>query len=60
MEGTPMTVTAYSHPMRIALADEITDIDLAVLQGMWSVEQYLALKLLDGLTVRVDQIFDAR
>jgi Uma2 family endonuclease len=43
MEGTPMTVTAYSHPMRIALADEITDIDLAVLQGMWSVEQYLAL-----------------
>jgi Uma2 family endonuclease len=43
MEGTPMTVTAYSHPMGIALADEITDIDLAVLQGMWSVEQYLAL-----------------
>ena len=38
-----MTVTAYSHPMGIALADEITDIDLAVLQGMWSVEQYLAL-----------------
>ncbi len=38
-----MTVTAYSHSMGIALADEITDIDLAVLQGMWSVEQYLAL-----------------
>ena len=38
-----MTVTVHSLPMRIAFADEITDIDLAVLQGMWSVEQYLAL-----------------
>ncbi len=29
--------------MRVALAEEITDIDLAALQGSWSVEQYLRL-----------------
>lgn len=29
--------------MRMALAEEITDIDLASLQGSWSVEQYLRL-----------------
>jgi Uma2 family endonuclease len=29
--------------MLVALADEITDIDLTALQGIWSVEQYLRL-----------------
>ncbi len=29
--------------MRMALANEMTDIDLDVLQGTWSVAQYLAL-----------------
>jgi Uma2 family endonuclease len=29
--------------MRLKLADEETDIDLAALQGLWSVEQYLKL-----------------
>jgi Uma2 family endonuclease len=29
--------------MRVALAEEITDIDLTALQGSWSVEQYLRL-----------------
>lgn len=38
-----MSVTAQAPPMRMALADEITDIDLAVLQGIWSAEQYLRL-----------------
>lgn len=38
-----MSVAAHAPPMRMALADEITDIDLAVLQGIWSAEQYLRL-----------------
>lgn len=38
-----MSVATHAPPMRITLADEITDIDLAVLQGMWSVEQCLRL-----------------
>jgi Uma2 family endonuclease len=38
-----MTTVAYAPSMRIVFADEITDIDLTALQGMWSVEQYLAL-----------------
>jgi len=29
--------------MRVALAEEITDMDLAALQGSWTVEQYLRL-----------------
>ncbi|MGQ9547465.1 MAG: Uma2 family endonuclease [Roseiflexus sp.] len=38
-----MTVAAYAPSMRLALAGETTDIDLTVLQGMWSVDQYLRL-----------------
>ncbi|MDW8234700.1 MAG: Uma2 family endonuclease, partial [Roseiflexaceae bacterium] len=38
-----MTVTAAVQPLRIAIANEITDIDLTALQGTWSVAQYLAL-----------------
>ncbi len=38
-----MTATIALQPMRIALANEMTDIDLDVLQGTWSVAQYLAL-----------------
>ncbi|MDW8147060.1 MAG: Uma2 family endonuclease [Roseiflexaceae bacterium] len=38
-----MTVTAAVQPLRLAIANEITDIDLTALQGTWSVAQYLAL-----------------
>jgi Uma2 family endonuclease len=38
-----MTVDTDAPRMRVALAEEITDIDLASLQGSWSVEQYLRL-----------------
>ncbi|MDQ6693961.1 MAG: Uma2 family endonuclease [Chloroflexota bacterium] len=38
-----MTVDTRLPRMRMALAEEITDIDLAALQGSWSVEQYLRL-----------------
>ncbi|MEO5952029.1 MAG: Uma2 family endonuclease [Chloroflexia bacterium] len=38
-----MTVDARVPRMRVALAEEITDIDLASLQGSWGVEQYLRL-----------------
>ncbi len=38
-----MSVDTSMPRMRMALAEEITDIDLAMLQGSWSVEQYLRL-----------------
>lgn len=38
-----MSVHTSMPTMRMALAEEITDIDLATLQGSWSVEQYLRL-----------------
>src|SRR5438128_203432 len=38
-----MTVNVYVPRMRVALAEEITDIDLASLQGSWGAEQYLRL-----------------
>ncbi len=38
-----MTVAAYTPPMRLVIAGEMTDIDLSVIQGMWSVEQYVRL-----------------
>jgi Uma2 family endonuclease len=38
-----MVVDVWAPSMRLKLADEETDIDLAALQGLWSVEQYLKL-----------------
>lgn len=38
-----MTVDTHTPRMRLALAEEITDMDLASLQGSWSEEQYLRL-----------------
>ena len=38
-----MAVDMRAPKMRLKLADEETDIDLAALQGLWSVEQYLKL-----------------
>lgn len=38
-----MAVDAHSPRMRMAFAEEITDIDLAALQGSWSQDQYLRL-----------------
>jgi Uma2 family endonuclease len=38
-----MVVDVRTPSMRLKLADEETDIDLAALQGLWSVEQYLKL-----------------
>lgn len=38
-----MAVDVWAPSMRLKLADEETDIDLAALQGLWSVEQYLKL-----------------
>ncbi len=38
-----MTVDTHEPRMRVALAEEITDIDLTALQGSWGVEQYLRL-----------------
>src|SRR5262245_47000295 len=38
-----MTVDVWAPTMRLKLADEATEIDLAALQGLWSVEQYLKL-----------------
>ncbi|ABU56350.1 protein of unknown function DUF820 [Roseiflexus castenholzii DSM 13941] len=43
LQGMTMTVTAAVQPMWIAIANQITDIDLTALQGTWSVAQYLAL-----------------
>jgi Uma2 family endonuclease len=38
-----MVVDVQSPPMHLKLAGEETEIDLAALQGLWSVEQYLKL-----------------
>src|ERR1044071_5676721 len=38
-----MTVEVDTPRMHLKLADEETEIDLAALQGLWSVEQYLKL-----------------
>jgi len=38
-----MVVDVLSPPMHLKLAGEETEIDLAALQGLWSVEQYLKL-----------------
>src|SRR5690349_17310189 len=38
-----MAIDSETVSMRIMLADEETDIDLASLQGLWTVEQYLRL-----------------
>jgi Uma2 family endonuclease len=38
-----MAIDSKSVSMRVMLADEETDIDLAPLQGLWTVEQYLRL-----------------
>ena len=38
-----MTVDVDTPRMHLKLADEETEIDLAALQGLWSVEQYLKL-----------------
>lgn len=40
-----MAVATSQTTMQLALAGEITDIDLAVLQGFWSAEQYLRLSV---------------
>jgi Uma2 family endonuclease len=54
-----MAVDTHAPQMRVALADEITDIDLAALQGSWSVEQYLRLtdqtnRLLEFIEGRIE------
>src|SRR5215216_333788 len=41
--STTMTIDLQAPIMRLKLADEETEIDLAALQGLWSVEQYLRL-----------------
>jgi Uma2 family endonuclease len=38
-----MAIVSEKVSMRVMLADEETDIDLASLQGLWTVEQYLRL-----------------
>jgi Uma2 family endonuclease len=38
-----MAIDLQAPVMRLKLADEETEIDLAALQGLWSVEQYLKL-----------------
>jgi len=38
-----MAIDSEAVSMRVILADEETDIDLASLQGLWTVEQYLRL-----------------
>jgi Uma2 family endonuclease len=38
-----MAVDLRTQSMRLKLADDETEIDLAALQGLWSVEQYLKL-----------------
>jgi Uma2 family endonuclease len=38
-----MAIDSEAVSMRVVLADEETDIDLAPLQGLWTVEQYLRL-----------------
>src|SRR2546428_6385870 len=38
-----MVVDVRAPSMHLKLADEETEIDLAALQGLWSVEQYLKL-----------------
>ena len=38
-----MVVDVQAPPMHLKLAGEETEIDLAALQGLWSVEQYLKL-----------------
>ena len=38
-----MVVDVQAPPMHLKLAGEETEIDLATLQGLWSVEQYLKL-----------------
>jgi Uma2 family endonuclease len=38
-----MALDIQTATMRLKLADDETDIDLAALQGLWSVEQYLML-----------------
>ena len=38
-----MAIDSETVSMRVMLADEETDIDLASLQGLWTVEQYLRL-----------------
>jgi Uma2 family endonuclease len=40
---SPMALDSETVSMRVMLADEETDIDLAPLQGLWTVEQYLRL-----------------
>lgn len=68
-----MTVTAHTPLLRMVWPDEDADIDLEPLQGLWSVEQYLALtahtnrlieftrsQILDGFGVSVDEVFDAQ
>lgn len=38
-----MSLDSQPLPMRVWIGDQETDIDLAALQGLWSVEQYLRL-----------------
>jgi Uma2 family endonuclease len=38
-----MAIDLHAPSMRLILADDETEIDLAALQGLWSVEQYLKL-----------------
>jgi hypothetical protein len=38
-----MAIVSETVSMRVMLANEETHIDLATLQGLWSVEQYLRL-----------------
>jgi len=38
-----MALAIRTPPMGVAIAGELTDIDLTMLQGLWSVEQYLRL-----------------
>src|SRR5262245_12690905 len=40
---SPMAIESDRVSMRVMLADEETGIDLASLQGLWTVEQYLRL-----------------
>lgn len=50
-----MALVLHTPRMHLKLADEETDIDLAALQGLWSVEQYLKLT---GQTNRLIEFTD--
>jgi Uma2 family endonuclease len=51
-----MVVDVWAPSMHLKLADEETDIDLAALQGLWSVEQYLEQYL--RLTAQTNRLIE--